>query len=158
EFSAMVRASSAGAYAGLVFNYTSSNDFLFAAVIAGTNQVVLGHRAGGIWSVDAVASKTISAGTDYTLLVALTEGVTNGVNVVVDGQSIVSFNYNYTVHDGNVGLFARNGNASFDNVLIRGDDIAYASGGTPQAAADLPSQPAVATALTADQSARIVEA
>jgi hypothetical protein len=158
EYSATVNAGKAGAYAGLVFDFTSVNDFLYAAVIAGTNQVVLGHVSKGAWYVDAVASATIAAGTDYSLLVALTEGVTNGVNVVLNGKSVLSFNYNYPVHDGSLGLFARNGNASFDNVLIRGDDIAYASGGTPQAAADAPAQPVDAAPLTADQLATIVAA
>ncbi len=73
EYSATVNASQAGVWAGLVFDYTSTNDFLYVAVIAGTNQVVLGHRSNGNWYVDAVASTTITAGTDYNLLVALTE-------------------------------------------------------------------------------------
>ena len=91
----------------------------------------MGHRSNGVWYVDAVASATITAGTNYTLLVALTETTTNNVNVVLNGNSVLSFNYNILVHDGSLGLFARNGSASFDNVLIRGDDIAYAGGGAP---------------------------
>ncbi len=65
---------------------------------------------------------TINAGTDYTLLVALSEGTTNSVNVVLNGKSVVSYTYNYLVHDGGLGLLARYGAASFDNLLIRGDD------------------------------------
>src|SRR5262249_15405842 len=34
-----------------------------------------------------------------------------------------------------LGLFAKNGTASFDDVSIKGDDSAYAGGGTPQLAA-----------------------
>jgi hypothetical protein len=63
------------------------------------------------------------------------EETANSVDVVLNGKSVLSFNYNYLVHDGDLGLFARNGNASFDNLLIRGDDVAYAGGGTPQLAA-----------------------
>jgi hypothetical protein len=132
EYSATVNASKAGVYAGLAFDVTSSNDFLYAAVVAGASTVVLGHRSNGIWNIDATASANIAAGSDYTLLVALTEETTNNVNVVLNGKTVISFNYNYLVHDGSVGLLARNGNASFDNVLIRGDDVAYAGGGTPQ--------------------------
>jgi Ca2+-binding RTX toxin-like protein len=158
EYSATVNASKAGATAGLTFGTTSTNDFLYAGIVAGTNQVVLGHRSNGNWYVDATASATINAGTDYTLLVALTEETTNSVNVVLNGKSVLSFNYNYLVHDGSVGLFALNGNASFDNVLIRGDDGAYAGGGTPQVAAAAPSQPVDGPAPTADQLASIVTA
>jgi hypothetical protein len=158
EYSATVNASKAGTSAGLTFAYTSTNDFLYAGIIAGTNQVVLGHRSNGNWYVDAVASTTITAGTDYSLLVALTEGTTNGVNVVLNGKSVLSFNYNILVHDGSLGLFARNGNASFDNVLIRGDDIAYAGGGAPQVAATAASQPVAGSSLTAGDLAPIVAA
>src|SRR5262249_12515251 len=112
EYSATVNPSSAGVSVGLVFDYTSTNDFLYAAVIAGTNQVMLGHRTNGNWYVDAVASKTITAGTDYALLVAMTEETTNSVNVVLNGKSVLSFNYNFLVHDGSLGLMARNGSAS----------------------------------------------
>jgi hypothetical protein len=158
EYSATVNAAQSGATAGLTFGTTSTNDFLYAGIVAGTNQVVLGHRSKGVWYVDATASATINSGTDYTLLVALTEETTNTVNVVLNGKSVVSFNYNYLVHDGSLGLFARNGNASFDNVLIRGDDIAYAGGGAPQLAAGAPSQPTNAIPPTADQLASIVTA
>jgi hypothetical protein len=158
EYSATVNAAANGVWAGLIFNETSTNDFLFAAIIPGSNQVVLGHRRNGIWTTDAVAAATITAGTDYTLLVAMTEETTNTVNVVLNGKSIASFSYNYLTHDGNLGLFARNGNASFDNVLIRGDDQAYASGGTPQVAATTPAQPVAATPLTATELTPIVSA
>jgi hypothetical protein len=49
EYSATVNAAKAGTYAGLVFDYTSKDNFLFAAIIPGTNQVVLGHQ---LWKVD----------------------------------------------------------------------------------------------------------
>jgi hypothetical protein len=158
EYSATVNAGKAGVTAGLTFATTSTNDFLYAGIVAGTNQVVLGHRSNGNWYIDAVTSATIQPGTDYSLLVALTDATTNTVNVVLNGKSVLSFSYNFLVHDGSVGLFARNGSASFDNVLIRGDDIAYANGGTPQVAASAPSQPTAATPLTADALAPIAAA
>jgi hypothetical protein len=159
EYSATVNAANAGVTAGLTFATTSTNDFLYVGIVAGTNQVVLGHRSNGNWYVDATASATITAGTDYSLLVALTDVTTNTVNVVLNGVSVLSFAYNFLVHADGVGLFARNGNASFDNVLIRGDDIAYAGGGTPQLAAALPPAGAhAATALTGAQLQHIVEA
>src|SRR5262249_37453713 len=35
--------------AGLIFAYTSPNDFIYAEVVAGTNQVILGHRTPAGW-------------------------------------------------------------------------------------------------------------
>jgi RTX calcium-binding nonapeptide repeat (4 copies) len=156
EYSATVKANAAGTSAGLTFAYNSTNAFLYAGIVAGTNQVVIGHRDNGVWVVDASTSATINAGTNYTLLVALTEGTTNTVNVVLNGKSVLSYNYNILVHDGSVGLYARNGNASFDNVLIRGDDIAYAGGGAPQVAAVAAPPATDVASVTADELASIV--
>jgi hypothetical protein len=159
EYSATLNAAKAGTYAGLVFDYTSKNDFLFAAIIPGTNQVVLGHVSNGKWTIDATASATINAGTNYTLLVALTEETTNSVNVVLNGKSVLSFTYNYLVHDGGVGLLAKGGAATFDNVLLRGDDVAYAGGGTPDlAAAPANATGAFVTPLTGDELQQIITA
>jgi hypothetical protein len=146
EYSATVKDATNGTSAGLVFSATAPNTYLYAGIIAGTNQVVLGHRDAGTWYVDAVASTTISVGTNYTLLVALSEGLTNNVNVVLNGKSVLNFNYNFLVHDGSVGLYARDGSASFDNVLLRGDDIAYSGGGAPLAAATAPAHEGTNTA------------
>jgi hypothetical protein len=74
-------------------------------------------------------------------MVALTEGTTSTVNLVLNGKSITSFSYQSMVHDGAVGLFASKGTASFDNVLIRGDDVAYAGGGSPLSAAAASGEP-----------------
>ncbi|HYT95205.1 MAG TPA: hypothetical protein VEL76_41190, partial [Gemmataceae bacterium] len=154
EYSADVRANAAGTSAGLVFAYTDANNFLYAAVVAGTNQVVLGHRSNGNWFVDAVASKNINAGTDYTLLVALDK---LNVNVVVNGSSILNFNYNFSVVGGSIGLLAQTGSASFDNLLIKGDDQAFAGGGAPQLAVT-PATRDEAAAITGEQLAPIVAA
>jgi hypothetical protein len=128
EFSAAVRANANGTFAGLVFAATDANNFLFAAVVPGTNQVVLGHRSRGVWYTDAVASANINAGTDYTLLVALDR---QNVNVVLNGKSVTQFTYNFLTHAGQVGLFTRGGTSSFDNLLVQGDDATYTGGNTP---------------------------
>src|SRR5262249_52485431 len=78
EFQATVNAAANGTWAGLVFAYSSSGDFLFAAVVPGTNQVILGHRNAAGWFTDAVASTTIAAGKDYTLLLALDSAPVGG--------------------------------------------------------------------------------
>src|SRR5262249_61493208 len=63
EYQATVRANAAGTSAGLVFAYTDANNFLYAAVVAGSNQVVLGHRSNGVWGVDSVVTRTVTPGT-----------------------------------------------------------------------------------------------
>jgi hypothetical protein len=79
--------------------------------------------------------------------------------VVLNGKTVLSFNYNYLIHDGSLGLLARNGTASFDNVLIQGDDVAYAGGGSPQLApAPAPASANAGSPLTGDQLAQIVGA
>src|SRR5262249_12556355 len=75
-----------------------------------------------------------------------------------NNKSVLSFNYNYLLHDGSLGLLARAGNASFDNVLIRGDDQAYAGGGAPQLAAFPATAVAAGNVLVGTQLAPVVEA
>jgi hypothetical protein len=65
------------------------------------------------------------------------------------------------VHQGDIqlGLLALNGPASFYNLSIRGDDPAYAGGGTPQFAASPPASPsATLPALQPDQLQPIIAA
>jgi|GEM_PF-6918000 len=145
EYQATVNAAANGTWAGLVFGYTDSTGFLFAAIVPGTNQVILGHRNPAGWFVDAVATRTVTAGTDNTLLIALDNAPVGGgnptVNVVLNGQTAISFGYSFPTVGGltqgnlQVGLLARNGAASFYNLSIRGNDPAYVGGGTPQLAA-----------------------
>jgi Ca2+-binding RTX toxin-like protein len=151
EYQATVNAPTNGTWAGVVFGYTNTNDFLFAAIVPGSNQVLLGHRNPAGWFVDAVATRTIAAGTSYTLLVALDNAPVGGgnptVTVVFSGATALSFSYGFQMVGGptqgslQIGLLARNGSASFYSVSIRGDDPAYTGGGTPQLAATPPAIP-----------------
>ena len=153
EYTAQVNATTNGTTAGLAFAYTSTNDFLFAGVVAGTNQVVLGHRANGVWTTDLSASATILAGANNTLMVAMSG---NTVTVVLNGKSVLSRTYNVLAHDGALGLFSKGGGAVFDNLLIRGDDVAFAGGGTPQFAAAVAPVVASTIAVTGAELSPIV--
>jgi hypothetical protein len=70
------------------------------------------------------------------------------LTVVLNGTSVLSLSYNIQfvggVNQGDIqlGLLALNGSASFYGLTIRGDDPAYAGGGTPQLAATPPAIPA----------------
>jgi VCBS repeat-containing protein len=169
EFQSTVNAGANGTWAGVAFAYTSLNDFLFAAIVPGSNQVILGHRNPSGWFVDAVAAQTITAGTDYTLLVAIDNSPADGitppmVNVVLNGVSVAAYSYNFQMVAGptqgnlQLGLLTRNGAASFYNLSIRGDDPAYTGGGTPQLAATPLLGNAATVALRADQLQPIITA
>ena len=98
EYEAKVNTTST---AGLIFAYTSSLNFLYAAVVAGTNQVILGHRNASGWFTDAVATRTVMPGIDNTLLVSL-EG--SNVNVVLNNVTALSYTYNFQLTEGDLGL------------------------------------------------------
>jgi len=155
EYSGTVRANTNGTTAGLVFGYHDSNNFLYAGIVAGSNQVVIGHRGGGVFITDFVSSKvTTAANTDYNMMVALDK---NNVSVVLNGTTIASYSYNFLPNQGRIGLFTSGGAGSFDNLLVRGDDVTFAT--TPQllTAASVPSIANSAT-IAGSQLAPIVDA
>src|SRR5262249_12823152 len=135
--------------AGLVFDYYSPTDFKFAALVAGSNQVLIGHRTSSGWVTEAVATRTITAGTDYTLLVAL-EALT--ATVSLSSASLGSFTFSGTVNAGGLRLSTRSRAGSFDSLLTSGDDPACATGGFFLTAQAAPTSPVgEAGVLTADQ-------
>jgi Ca2+-binding RTX toxin-like protein len=105
---------------GFIFDQYSATDFKWAAIDVVTKQVLIGHRQGNNWVIDAAASKsTLVAGTDYTLGVTL-RGST--VSVTLDGQVMASFAYNGVTIDGRFGVFAKGGAVSLDSATIRTND------------------------------------
>jgi hypothetical protein len=58
-------------FGGLVFDYYNADVFKFAAVVPGSDQVVIGHHTKRGWFIDAAVTKTLTAGTDYNLGVSL---------------------------------------------------------------------------------------
>jgi len=111
--------------AGFVFDRYSADDFKFVAIDAATDQVIIGHytkKTG--WVNDAVVSKVINTGVDYTLGLSL-KGST--VSVTLNGQAVVGYAYNAVTVDGHFGLMASVGTASFDDVTVKTTDRALAS-------------------------------
>jgi Ca2+-binding RTX toxin-like protein len=127
EYSATLRANANGTLAALTFA-GDANNYLYAGLIPGANQVVIGHVVGGVFTNDYVGTASISANTDYSMLVELDR---NSVNVILGGKVVAAFTYASTlVNQGRLGLLAKGGAASFDNLLIRGDDSLFNT--TPQ--------------------------
>ncbi len=122
DFSTVVKTTSR---AGFVFDRYSDTDFKFAAIDVATKQVLIGHRIGNNWVIDAaVSNTTLNATTDYTLGVTL-RGST--VSVTLNGQAAVGFAFNAVAVDGRFGLFAKGASASFDSVTVKANDPAFAA-------------------------------
>jgi hypothetical protein len=116
--------------AGFVFDRYGDESFKYVAIDADADRLVIGHytKKGG-WVEDAFMSTTVNAGQDYWLGVTL-KGTT--VNATLSGaanasfQAMVGHSFNASTVDGNFGLMAVSGEASFDDVRIKTDDSAFA--------------------------------
>jgi hypothetical protein len=113
------RAGTTGTTTGVAFDYYDANNFKFAGMIAGTNQVVIGHVTKGAWKIDATIGRTITADLDYSLSVSL-KGST--VSVAVNNQAAVGYAFNAVVTDAEMGLFTRGGSSSFGSYLVKTND------------------------------------
>src|SRR5262249_53907553 len=82
-------------------------------------RVMIGHRVGNNWVIDASVSKTLIAGTDYTLGVSL-RGST--ASVTLDDQAMTGFVYNGVAIDGRFGVFAKGGSTGFDTMTVKTND------------------------------------
>jgi hypothetical protein len=105
------------------------------AIDENSQKLVIGHytkKAG--WVEDASVSTTINATKDYTLGLTL-KGSTVSATLSANGggfQAILGHVFNSATVDGNFGLLATGGSASFDDVRVKTDDAAFvpATGGS----------------------------
>jgi hypothetical protein len=120
---------------GIIFDQYSSTEFKFAAIDATTGKVVIGHyTAKHGWVSDVTVAKGIVAGTDYDLKVVL-KGST--VSVSLNNQVVLGYTFNAVNVDGGFGLLSRAGRSSFDSMVIKTDDPAFANhSSVPLLAAD----------------------
>ena len=115
--------------AGFVFDRYGDEGFKFAAIDAASDELIIGHytqKSG--WVKDAVFNTMIDAGTDYELGVEL-QGTTVSakLNEAEGGgfKAMLGYAFNAAVVDGNFGLLATDGVASFDEVNVRTNDDAF---------------------------------
>ena len=107
---------------GFVFDAYGPDDFKFVTISSQTNQVLLGHHtARDGWVIDQALTRTILAGVTYTLGLTL-QG--NLVEVLLNGQKVLSHAYNALVSDGGFGLFSRDASTSFDSFRLQTNDPA----------------------------------
>ncbi|MGA8051658.1 MAG: hypothetical protein WCA09_15880, partial [Burkholderiales bacterium] len=136
--------------AGFAFDRYVDGSFKFVALDSTAGQVAIGHYTPkGGWVNDAVLAKALTAGTTYTLDVAL-KGST--VSVTLDGQVVLGYAFNAATVDGRFGLLATGGSASFDDVRIRTNDPAFATTGSAAlVTASAPASADAGTTLTQDE-------
>jgi hypothetical protein len=120
------------ARAGLVFDRYSDTDFKFAAIDVSTKQVLIGHRKGSSWTIDAAVTNTgLNATTDYKLGVSI-KG--SSVSLTLNDQPVLGFVFNSLASDGRFGLFARTSTASFDTITVRTNDASVSVALSPATA------------------------
>jgi subtilisin-like proprotein convertase family protein len=114
--------------AGIAFDRYDETDFKFAALSVETDEVLIGHytKRNG-WVIDASAPFDLNAGQAYELEVTA-EGL--GVNVVVDGETILGYAFNAPLMDGTFGLLTGSTASTFDDLTIMTNDPAYEGGST----------------------------
>jgi hypothetical protein len=123
ELQASVRSIGLG---GIVFDYYSPTDFKFVVLDVPGKRVLVGHSdpTRG-WTVDtAIAWSTLTAGTDYALVLTL-KGAS--VAVSVNGSYVTTWGYNSAVADGKAGTIGRSGTTTFDWFRLKTNDPAYAA-------------------------------
>jgi Ca2+-binding RTX toxin-like protein len=139
--------SSTNGLSGIIFDYYSQSDFKFAALDVAADKIYIGHytSAGG-WKYDAVVSKKLDAGVDYTLSLSL-HGST--VSLKLNGQVVLGKVFNASVLDGWYGLFGKasagKSAGSFNEFTVQTDSPSYSQ-------VSVLSTTAGTSALTASQS------
>ncbi|MGD8477073.1 MAG: matrixin family metalloprotease, partial [Burkholderiales bacterium] len=115
--------------AGFIFDRYGDTKFKFVAIDAASDELIIGHytQQSG-WVDDVSVSTTIEAGTDYALGVTL-KGST--VSATLNGQggsgyqAIAGHAFNAATVDGDFGLMATSGLATFDDAEVKTDDPAF---------------------------------
>ncbi len=120
EFEALIDTETTG---GLIFDYYDADNFKFAAIDTIADQVVIGHHTSKGWFIDAEVDTKIKSGTNYNLGISM---LGTSVSVTLDGEAVVGHVFNSLLNDGDLGLLSKDGVSSFDYVVARGDDPAYA--------------------------------
>jgi Calx-beta domain/RTX calcium-binding nonapeptide repeat (4 copies) len=121
EVTATLRTTGIG---GIVFDFYGLDRYKFAALDVTGQQVLVGHVEGGRFVIDASVAKTLAANTDYTVVVTI-KG--SSVSVTVGGSFALSYAFNASGSDGQLGLLSRSGTTSVDSIRIKTNDAAFAN-------------------------------
>jgi hypothetical protein len=122
---------------GVVFDSYDDGRFKFAAILADTNQVVIGHvgKSGNV-VYDAIADITFSlpSNSEYTMRVSLQGSVVTVSLLGGNGKNptwydLLGHAFNAVIVDGQAGVLSMGGTTSIDSFTIRTDDPAFISNG-----------------------------
>ena len=104
-----------GSNAYVIFDYRSDTDFKFIGISAKTNQLQIGRRTDEGWIIDAKSKARIRYEKDYNLKIVL-NGQT--ASLVVDGQRALSYTFDTTLDDGQIGVATQNSITHFSNFQV----------------------------------------
>ena len=149
ELEALINTKTTG---GLIFDYYDADNFKFAAIDAIADQVVIGHHTSKGWFIDASVDASFETGTSYNLGISM---LGTSVSVTLNDQAVVGHVFNSLLTDGFIGLLSKDGATLFDDVVVQGDDPAYAENLTAAAMPDVFIEPD--SFLTDDDLAPIVD-
>jgi hypothetical protein len=123
--------------AGFIYDRYDATNFKFVVIDVVADKVIAGHYTARerVGENDAVYSKALDAGVNYTLGMSL-KGST--VSITLNGQVVLGYAYNASSVDGRFGLMAVTGPTQFDNVAVKTTDPAVALNHEPMVAADSP--------------------
>ncbi|HKY31809.1 MAG TPA: LEPR-XLL domain-containing protein [Candidatus Polarisedimenticolia bacterium] len=108
--------------AGLVFDYHGQHDYKFAALKPGSRQVIIGHAIETGVVYDAVVSANLKTNSAQKLGLSIKGGT---VNVLVDGQFILSRSYATLLSDGGLGVLSDGGTSSFGTMRAKSEDTGF---------------------------------
>jgi hypothetical protein len=118
------------AIGGVAFDVYGSERFKFIVVSAATGELLIGHFTSAGWVVDEAVLLDLGGIVPLTLRVAL---LGNVATVWFDETKVAIQSFNSLLNDGDVGLIARSGEASFEFLTMRTDDPALRGSGLPDA-------------------------
>ncbi|MEZ6044188.1 MAG: VCBS repeat-containing protein [Planctomycetaceae bacterium] len=100
----------------IIFDYKSNTDFKYAGMFAGQNEWVIGHYQGD-WSNRMAQVDDLMINIDQTYHLELNISGGN-VELIVDGESMLTTTFDNDVSTGSTGLAAQNSQTNFDHFLI----------------------------------------
>jgi hypothetical protein len=122
-----LQAKVAGGQGGLAFDYYGPNEFKFVTLDAANDKILIGHVSAKSGLVIDSTYNWVLSDTSANALKLQFGGA--AISLMVNNAFVGSVGYNSALVDGRFGLVSMDNAASFDNIVIRTNDPAFA---TPQ--------------------------